>query len=77
MIKKNRHQAILQLVDEHDVVQVSDLAQWLNVSLETIRRDLSEMQDQGLILRRHGRARRLIQQPAAQWVNSLQRAPLL
>lgn len=75
MIKKNRHQAILRLVDEHDVVQVSELAQWLDVSLETIRRDLSEMQDQGLILRRHGRARRLIQQPNTGWMNSLQPVP--
>ncbi|QMV52339.1 DeoR family transcriptional regulator [Ewingella americana] len=77
MLKKNRHQAILRLVDEHEVVQVSELAEWLNVSLETIRRDLSEMQDQGLILRRHGRARRLIQQPTTGWVNSLQQAPQL
>lgn len=76
-MKKNRHQAILRLVDEHEVVQVSELAEWLNVSLETIRRDLSEMQDQGLILRRHGRARRLIQQPTTCWVNSLQQAPQL
>lgn len=74
-MKRNRHQAILRLVDEHEVVQVSELAQWLEVSLETIRRDLSEMQDQGLILRRHGRARRLIQQPVTDWMNSLQRAP--
>jgi len=77
VMKKNRHQAILRLVDQHEVVQVSELAQWLEVSLETIRRDLSEMQDQGLILRRHGRARRLIQQPVTGWMNSLQRAPQL
>ncbi len=76
-MKRNRHQAILRLVDQHEVVQVSELAQWLEVSLETIRRDLSEMQDQGLILRRHGRARRLIQHPATGWMNSLQRVPLL
>lgn len=77
MIKKNRHQAILRLVDEYEVVQVSELAERLDVSLETIRRDLSEMQDQGLILRRHGRARRLIQQPTTGWMNSLQQAPQL
>ncbi|GAB2943548.1 DeoR family transcriptional regulator [Hafnia psychrotolerans] len=76
-MKKKRHQAILQLVEQHEVVQVSELAQWLEVSLETIRRDLSDMQDQGLILRRHGRARCLIQQPATGWMNSLQRAPQL
>lgn len=76
-MKKNRHQAILRLVDENDVVQVSELAQWLDVSLETIRRDLSEMQDQGLILRRHGRARRVIQHPTTGWMNSLQRVPQL
>lgn len=76
-MKRNRHQAILRLVDQHEVVQVSELAQWLEVSLETIRRDLSEMQDQGLILRRHGRARRLIQHPVTGWMNSLQRAPQL
>ena len=45
MLKKYRHQAILQLVEQHEVLQVSELAQSLDVSLETIRRDLSEMQD--------------------------------
>ncbi|QLK60570.1 DeoR family transcriptional regulator [Enterobacteriaceae bacterium Kacie_13] len=74
MLKKNRHQAILQLVEQYEVLQVSELAQSLEVSLETIRRDLSEMQDKGLILRRHGRARRLIQHPVTGWMNSLQRA---
>jgi len=47
------------------------------VSLETFRRDLSEMQDKGLILRRHGRARRLAAQPETSWLNSLQRCPQL
>ena len=75
MLKKNRHQAILPLVEQHEVLQVSELAQSLDVSLETIRRDLSEMQDKGLILRRHGRARRLVAQPQTSWLNSLQRCP--
>lgn len=72
-MKKNRHQAILKLVDQHEVVQVNDLALWLEVSLETIRRDLSEMQDKGLIQRRHGRARRVETVAAYGWINSLQR----
>ncbi len=72
-MKKNRHQAILKLVDQHEVVQVNELALWLEVSLETIRRDLNEMQDKGLIQRRHGRARRVDPQPTYGWINSLQR----
>lgn len=72
-MKKNRQQAILQLLDQHHVIQVSDFAQWLGVSLETIRRDLNEMQDKGLIHRRHGRARRVEHQPLTGWINGLKR----
>ena len=58
----SRPEALLKLVAEQDVVSVNQLSLQLNVCRETIRRDLSELQEQGLILRRHGKAKRIIQQ---------------
>lgn len=61
-MKNTRHEELLSLIAEHDVLSVNQLSQHLNVCRETIRRDLSELQEQGLILRRHGKAKRIIKQ---------------
>jgi Fic family protein len=60
VIKKIRHQQVVQLVEQYDVITVAELARLLDVSLETIRRDLAQLQEQGLIERRHGRARKVV-----------------
>ncbi|MGY5955412.1 L-fucose operon activator [Kosakonia sp. BK9b] len=58
-MKAARQQTIVQLLTHHDTLTTAALAAQLNVSIETIRRDLSDLQTQGKIVRRHGRARTL------------------
>lgn len=47
---------IINQVNEKNTVQVNDLAEQLNVSAMTIRRDLIELEKEGLIRRIHGGA---------------------
>ncbi|BDZ42267.1 DeoR family transcriptional regulator [Paraoerskovia sediminicola] len=49
--------AILELVTERESVALGDLTQELGVSEATVRRDLMDMEDQGLLTRTHGGAR--------------------
>lgn len=58
MIKERRHRMILQLLDEKNAVKVSDLVETLNVTDMTIRRDLQELEDENLLIRTHGGARK-------------------
>lgn len=56
-MKAARQQAIVDLLLKHKSLTTEALATRLNVSKETIRRDLSELQTQGKVLRNHGRAK--------------------
>ncbi|WP_434661734.1 L-fucose operon activator [Klebsiella sp. MISC125] len=56
-MKAARQQAILDLLMNHTSLTTEVLSLQLNVSRETIRRDLSELQSQGKVLRNHGRAK--------------------
>ncbi|SCC34712.1 transcriptional regulator, DeoR family [Kosakonia oryzendophytica] len=58
-MKTARQQTIVQLLTRYDTLTTAALATQLNVSIETIRRDLNALQTQGKIVRRHGRARML------------------
>lgn len=58
-MKTLRHQKIVQLLLQHDMLTTESLARLLAVSQETVRRDLSQLQKQGVLLRSHGRARML------------------
>lgn len=49
-----RHRKILELLAQQATIPVNDLAQMLNVSQETIRRDIKLMASRGDILRMHG-----------------------
>ena len=51
-----RHAEIRRLLHDHVSASVSDLADWLAVSAETIRRDLRLMAERGEILKMHGAA---------------------
>jgi DeoR family transcriptional regulator, fructose operon transcriptional repressor len=51
-----RQQQIYRVARRQGAVDVSDLAQRFEVSTETIRRDLSELQEQNLLRRVHGGA---------------------
>ncbi|WP_260861468.1 L-fucose operon activator [Citrobacter sp. Marseille-Q6884] len=56
-MKAARQQAIVELLISHKSLTTEALSLQLNVCKETIRRDLSELQEQGKVLRNHGRAR--------------------
>lgn len=56
--KTVRHQRIVAQLAESPTLRASDLAVALNVSGETIRRDLLDLQEQGLINRTYGGASR-------------------
>ena len=56
-MKSTRHQDLIRLLAASDWLTTDALAADLNVSKETIRRDLKQLQQQGKIVRHHGRAR--------------------
>lgn len=56
MTKEERHALIVNELMRHERVQVSELADLLDVSAVTIRKDLSELEKQGRLYRSHGHA---------------------
>jgi DeoR/GlpR family transcriptional regulator of sugar metabolism len=56
MLKKERHSHIIKQINLHNKVLSSDLAIELNVSEDTIRRDLNELDETGQIVKVHGGA---------------------
>jgi DeoR family transcriptional regulator, fructose operon transcriptional repressor len=56
LLQTDRHREIYRIAVRNGSVDVSELAQRFDVSTETIRRDLSELQDRQLLLRVHGGA---------------------
>ncbi len=56
MLKRERHSLIIKQVNLHNKVLSADLALQLNVSEDTIRRDLNEMDEAGEIVKVHGGA---------------------
>lgn len=49
-----RHSAILRILQEEGTCSIADLAQRMDVSLETIRRDVKPLTDAGEVLKVHG-----------------------
>ena len=56
MTKEERHAIILDNLLRHERVQVSELAEILEVSAVTIRKDLTELEKDGKLYRSHGHA---------------------
>lgn len=56
MLPLERHRLIVQLLKQRGVMRVNEIADVTLVSRETIRRDLSELEHQGLVNRSHGGA---------------------
>jgi DeoR/GlpR family transcriptional regulator of sugar metabolism len=56
MLKEERHKIILREINLHNKVLSNDLSEQLIVSEDTIRRDLNELAEQGLVLKVHGGA---------------------
>lgn len=65
-MKESRQNLILNLLQEHELVKVTDLAKELGVTEMTVRRDLQELENEGLLIRTHGGARGLGDHPASQ-----------
>ena len=68
MLTAERRQEILGRLDRDGKVVASELVASLGVSEDTVRRDLRDLADQGLLLRVHGGAL-----PAAQAIGSFER----
>lgn len=56
MLKTERHDFVMRQINLHNRVLSSDLVQLLNVSEDTIRRDLQELADKGQLSKVHGGA---------------------
>ena len=56
MFAKERHDKICELIQENGAVTTSGLMEIFDVSIETIRRDLLCMEEEGLLMRVHGGA---------------------
>ncbi|MDZ4159450.1 MAG: DeoR/GlpR family DNA-binding transcription regulator [Anaerolineaceae bacterium] len=56
MLKGERQREILKVIENHNQVHVNELAQRFAVSAMTIRRDLEELHQKGMIQRIHGGA---------------------
>jgi DeoR/GlpR family transcriptional regulator of sugar metabolism len=56
MLKLERRAYILHQVDLHNKVLLTDLSQQMNVSYDTIRRDLQDLSEEGKIIKVHGGA---------------------
>ena len=56
MLTKERQQQILSYLSQHNTVTVQELSARLYASSSTIRRDLSELEEQGILKRVHGGA---------------------
>ncbi|NSW83170.1 MAG: DeoR/GlpR transcriptional regulator [Syntrophothermus sp.] len=56
-LKEDRHRAILELLSKHKSLRISQLKEMFGVSEVTLRSDLSQLEDQGLVIRVHGGVR--------------------
>ncbi|MBO0329407.1 DeoR/GlpR family DNA-binding transcription regulator [[Muricauda] lutisoli] len=56
MLKEERQHSILNEVELHNRVLLTDLAEKLNVSIDTVRRDVKELDDENLLVKVHGGA---------------------
>jgi len=75
MLTPERHQIILALLKEKDVLRIHELVEATGASESTIRRDLSELEEQRLLKRVHGGAAALhnkIEEPTI-WEKAVKR----
>ena len=59
MLKEERFQKLLSILDENEFVTVKNLSEKLEVSMPTVRRDLAELTARNQIVRSHGGAMRM------------------
>ncbi|MDO4432719.1 MAG: DeoR/GlpR family DNA-binding transcription regulator [Aerococcaceae bacterium] len=58
MITELRHERIVQKLNESSVISIHELIELLQVSEATVRRDLSQLEQEGKLIRVHGGARK-------------------
>jgi len=56
MLVVERHQKIIEQLEEKRIVRVSELSKKFSVTEETIRRDLEKLEKEGYLTRSHGGA---------------------
>ena len=56
MLKEDRQEKILELLEQCNSISIADLSEQLDVSLMTVRRDLDDMDKQGLLKKVYGGA---------------------
>ena len=56
MIKENRKKYLLNLINEKNFANVSEIAKQFNITQMTVRRDLNELENEGFIIRKYGGA---------------------
>lgn len=59
MLKEIRHQQILNLLDMYDTIKICELLEQLDVTEMTVWRDLKELEQNGMLKRIHGGAKRI------------------
>lgn len=69
MITEARRKKILEFVEKEEVVTLQQLETTFNVSIYTIRRDLTALEKEGLIKKTHGGAMRV---EKSKWIPSIQ-----
>ncbi|WP_027339799.1 DeoR/GlpR family DNA-binding transcription regulator [Halonatronum saccharophilum] len=58
MIKEERLEKIMEILDEEGLIKVSEITELLGVTEMTIRRDLNILEGRGLLIRVHGGAKK-------------------
>jgi 2-oxoglutarate dehydrogenase E2 component (dihydrolipoamide succinyltransferase) len=56
VLTEERKKKIIEMLDKDSVVQIQNLSEIFNVSIYTIRRDLSDLEKKGLLKKTHGGA---------------------
>lgn len=59
MLTPERHQLIIDYLEENDVIKIQDLTIMTDASESTIRRDLSALEEKGFLKRVHGGAAKI------------------
>lgn len=55
--KEERQLQIRQILEEKEKIKVTELAKLLSVTPETLRKDLSELQERKIVIKEHGYAK--------------------
>lgn len=59
MLKEERFQKILQMLDKNSIIKISDINEKLGVTEITVRRDLKVLEERGLVDRIYGGAKKI------------------